>query len=73
MNTTKHYTTAEVHEKLRQAIGQSTQKEFAAKLGISEAYVSDLLRQRRDLPDWLLNVLGLQWGIIDQERSAHGR
>ena len=47
-----------------------TQQEAAEALGISTAYMSDLLNGRRDCPDWLLGNLGLERIIIEKPRQT---
>lgn len=49
-----------------------TQRDAAAKLGISDVYMSDLLNGRRDLPEWILDELGLQRILVKprQKRKA---
>jgi transcriptional regulator with XRE-family HTH domain len=47
-----------------------SQKLFAAVAGISEQYVSDVLRGRREPGDAILSALGLQKAIYYEQREG---
>lgn len=54
-------TSAEVYGLLRQAITDAgSQKAFAARAGVTPAYVNDLVRGRRGWSDRILATLGVQ-------------
>lgn len=44
-----------------------TQREAAARLGISPAYLSDLLNNRRDLTDGILAKIGLKRIVVREK------
>lgn len=46
------------------ATNYPTQKLAAKALNISPVYMSDLLNGRRDVPDWLLDRLGLKRVVV---------
>jgi hypothetical protein len=47
-----------------------TQKLAAGSLGISQAYLSDLLQANRDLTPQILKKLGLRRAVVQAKRSA---
>lgn len=59
-STGKKYRTAQVVEALRLAIGTQSQVAFAAKIEISPQLLCDVLKGRRDLPEGVLEFLGLE-------------
>ena len=56
-------TADEVREILRQKLGDGTQVDLARTLGISPAYLSDILSGARDPGDRVLDALGLRRAV----------
>lgn len=53
-------------KRLLQAIKKAgSQKAFAAEHNISEAYVSDIINDRRGFGDKILKILGLEIDYVD--------
>ena len=55
-----YLTQDDVLNRLENAQGVRTQVEFAADLKISQQMFSDVLRKRRNIPDEVLTLLGLE-------------
>jgi hypothetical protein len=55
-----YLTQDDVLNRLENAQGVRTQVEFAADLKISQQMLSDVLRKRRNIPDEVLTLLGLE-------------
>jgi transcriptional regulator with XRE-family HTH domain len=55
---------AEVVELLKKQQGKRRQKEFAAYLGISPAYLCDVYQGRRDPGPAILDHLNLTWAYV---------
>lgn len=52
-------------ETLKAFVGQfETQQEAAGSLGVHASYLSELLNQRRDIPDKLLGKIGLRRTVV---------
>lgn len=61
---------ANVMDLLRKKVEEAgSQKAFADKHGLSQAYVNDVLRERRDLAGGILNALGLERYIIYRRKA----
>ena len=56
----KAITREQVVEQLRKGQGKRTQMEYAKSLGISQQYLNDVYRGRRDPGPAILRLLGLQ-------------
>lgn len=56
-------TADEVRAILRQKLGDGTQVDLAKSLGISPAYLSDILSGARDPGDRVLDALGLERAV----------
>jgi len=53
-------------EKLNQMVSEAgTQKAVAASLGISEAYLSDILNGRANISATIADKLGLEWQLVE--------
>jgi len=52
------------------AAEEGSQKALAAKLGISEAYLSDVLSQRREPGELVLNALSLERKVVFVARQS---
>lgn len=65
----KYYRKHEVMIILRRRLGKRKQRDFARELGISEQFLTDVLRGRRDPGDKMLACLGLQreWVAIGKQ------
>lgn len=62
------FSQAEVYERLHAAIAElGGQQAFAKKHGFSSAYISDVVRNRRDLSDRLLMALGVERVVMYRE------
>ena len=60
------YTTEEARELLVQRIKEvGTQQEMAKYAGVSAPYISDVMNGNRRLTDRILELVGLQWAIVD--------
>ena len=66
----KGYTKEDVIKKLKTLQGASTQREFAAKMGITQQYLNDVLLGNRAPGKKILEYLGLEVGYIKSERAA---
>lgn len=55
--------------RLHEFVGRfETQKDAAAALGITPAYLSDLVNMRRELSARILSQLGLKRAVIQEKR-----
>ena len=64
-------TERDVIERLQAAVqAVGSQKAFAVAHGISEQYVSDLLRGRRELSPKILDILGLERVVSYREKRS---
>lgn len=64
-------TEQDVLTRLRDAVmREGSQKAFARRHGISEQYVSDVLRQRRELSEKILDTLQLERVVMYRERRS---
>ena len=69
-HTMKTYSSKDVIGLLRQRQGSRSQRELAKEIGIGEAYLSDLLRGRRDAGPIVLEYLGLRTAVIPKSKTA---
>ena len=60
----KAYTQEDVIAMMRKAIGKGTAKDYAEQLGVSQQYLSDVLRGRRQPGPTILERLGLTQGYF---------
>jgi hypothetical protein len=65
----KAFTREQVIKALRKAQGDRTAKDFAAAIGVSQPYLSDVYHGRRYPGPRILNVLGLQTAYAPQEQA----
>ena len=64
------FNTDEVLKMLRARMGQRTQRDFAAELGVSQQYLCDVYQGKRAPAKKMLQFLGLEPGYIKSERAA---
>ena len=62
--------TTQVIKLLRQRQGDGSQRSLAAKLGISDVYLSDVLTGKRTPGPKILRALGLQQRIVYSKNNA---
>ena len=61
----------ELIERLRDAVNRAgSQKDFAQRHGLSEQYLSDVLRSRREPGQKILDALGLERVVRYREKST---
>lgn len=61
---------AQVMDILRKKVDEAgSQKAFADRHGLSQAYVNDVLRERRDLAGGILNALGFERHVIYRKKA----
>jgi transcriptional regulator with XRE-family HTH domain len=63
----KAYSQADIIELLRKAIGDGTAKDYAAKIGVSQQFLSDVLKGRRAPGHKLLAALGLKAAYVPEK------
>ncbi len=69
----KHINEGRVREMVRIAvIAEGSQKAFARRVGLSEQYLVDVLKERRAIPTKILEFLGLE-RVISYKRADGGR
>jgi hypothetical protein len=68
-----YLTQDDVLNRLENAQGVRTQVEFAADLKISQQMLSDVLRKRRNIPDEVLTLLGLEKVEQLYRRARNGK
>ena len=64
------YTKMQLIEMLKKRMTGKTQRQFAAELDITQAYLSELLRGIRTPGDKVLNQLGLIKGFLEDPNKA---
>lgn len=62
----------EAVKKLKKMCEQAgTQKAVAEELGITPAYLNDILRERREVSDFMAHKLGFEWRLIRVSSLPH--
>ena len=64
----KNYSSRDVLRILRRRQGKRTQKELAREIGISPAYLSDVLAERRNVSERILKYVGLVMTFVPKGR-----
>lgn len=62
-----------VIQRLQKLKGSRTQKEFADSLHITQQYLSDVLKGRRDPGPRILKALGLRKGYEMEDHNGNGQ
>jgi transcriptional regulator with XRE-family HTH domain len=65
----KAFTKEQVIKALRKAQGDRTAKDFAASIGVSQAYLSDVYHGRREPGPSILSAIGLQRVYASQQEA----
>jgi transcriptional regulator with XRE-family HTH domain len=60
----KRMTTEEFIEYLKKQQGDQTQEEFAAEIGVSPAYLSDVYNNRKDAGDKITSALNVERSVV---------
>jgi predicted transcriptional regulator len=63
----KALTQSDIVAMLRKKQGESTQRELAEQIGVSQAYLSDVFLGRRDPGPAILQYLGIEKAYVQQD------
>ena len=64
------FTADEVLVLLRKRLEDTTQRGLAAKIGVTQQYLCDVLKERRPPGPAILSFLGLEVAFVKKERAA---